>query len=257
MSVLPEFIDFAQLLANRAGEIIRPLFRQNIAVESKPDNSPVTIADREAERVMREMIIQHYPDHGIWGEEFGRYQPEAKYCWILDPVDGTRAFIAGTATFGTLISLVRMGIPIMGIIDQPITKERWIGGKSIASTLNEKRITTRACGQLNMATLSTTSADLFNDEDKTKFHHIGNQVREVMYGLDCYAYAKLASGMVDIVIESGLKPHDFCALRPVIESARGIITDWNGKPLTLASDGHVIAAGDKRIHEEALKILHA
>ncbi len=250
--ILPEFVEFAHLLADAAGDVIRPLFRTNVAVDVKPDESPVTIADRRAEQVMREMIMKRYPDHGIWGEEEGKYQADAKYCWVLDPVDGTKSFIAGMATFGTLISLVRLGIPVLGVIDQPIQKERWIGGAHLPSTLNANPVRVRSCPKLSLATLSTTSPHLFSAEDKVKFEHVQKKVRYTVYGYDCYAYAQLASGAIDAVIETDLKPHDFCALRPVIESAGGIITDWQGRPLTFVSDGRVVAAGDKKTHEEIL-----
>jgi len=225
-------------------------------MDVKSDDSPVTIADREAERVMREMIMKRYPDHGIWGEEFGKHQENAKYCWVLDPIDGTMSFISGFPTFGTLISLVRLGVPVLGLIDQPINKERWTGSAN-GSTLNGKTIHTRPCPAPKLATLSTTSPYLFSDTDKAKFDRARARARYTVYGYDCYAYAQLAGGFIDAVIEAGLKPHDFCALRPVIEGAGGIITDWQGNPLTFASSGHVIAAGDKRVHAELLQLLNA
>jgi inositol-phosphate phosphatase/L-galactose 1-phosphate phosphatase/histidinol-phosphatase len=253
--LLPEFIDFAHSLADAAGSIIRPLFRNAVAVDVKDDSSPVTKADREAERIMRDLIMTRYNDHGIWGEEFGIHNKDAKYCWILDPIDGTKSFISGLPVFGTLISLTRLGVPVLGIIDQPVNNERWIGGASLATTFNGKNVKTRACHHLKLATLSTTSPHLFNAEDKLKFKQVRKHAKYMVYGYDCYAYAQLASGFIDAVVETGLKPHDFCALRPVIENAGGIITDWDGKPLTLVSDGRVIAAGDKKLHAEILALI--
>jgi inositol-phosphate phosphatase/L-galactose 1-phosphate phosphatase/histidinol-phosphatase len=255
-SVLPEFIDFAHELADAAGNFIRPLFRTCFDIDSKSDESPVTIADRGAEQLMRDMIMARYPDHGIWGEEFGKHQADAKYCWVLDPVDGTMSFISGFPTFGILISLIRLEIPILGLIDQPINKERWLGVNP-TSFLNGTPIKTRPCTSLSKSLISTTSPYLFNDKDKAKFELIRKASKHVVYGYDCYAYAQLASGFIDAVIETGLKPHDYCALRPVIENAGGIITDWQGAPLTLTSSGHVVAAGDKALHAEILKLLVA
>lgn len=252
-AVLPEFISFANELADIAGNIIRPLFRTPVTVDSKADESPVTVADRNAEAAMREMIIKRYPDHGIWGEEFGWLNQEAKYCWVLDPVDGTKSFISGFPTFGTLISLTRMGVPVLGVIDQPILRERWVGHAG-GTTLNGIAIKVRDCDSLTKATFSTTSPYLFGGHE-----HVCEALRTkaayTVFGYDCYAYALLASGHIDLVVECGLKPHDFCALRPVIEGAGGIMTDWKGSPLTLASDGKVIAAGSKKVHDEALQFV--
>lgn len=249
--VLPEFVTFANDLADIAASIIRPLFRKQVPIDIKTDESPVTIADRNTESAMREAIMQRYPDHGIWGEEFGWHNKDAKYCWVLDPIDGTKSFIAGIATFGTLISLCRLGIPVLGVIDQPIQKERWIGD-SVQSFFNGTACKVRPCGTIALATFSTTSPYLFG-KHKPLFEKIHEQARYTIFGHDCYAYAQLAGGNIDLVIEVGLKPHDFCALRCVIEGAGGIMTDWKGNPLSLASAGDVIAAGDKRVHEEVLR----
>lgn len=251
--VLPEFIAFANELAEIARGVIQPLFRTRVEVTAKQDESPVTVADRNAELAMRQAIMARYPDHGIWGEEFGWHNERAKYCWVLDPVDGTKSFISGFPTFGTLISLTRLGIPVLGIIDQPVAGERWIGMEENA-TLNGKPCATRDCRELSNATLSTTSPYLFGEQTYV-FEKLRTLVRYTVFGYDCYAYAQLASGFIDLVVEVGLKPHDFCALRMVIEGAGGIITDWEGNPLTLASDGKVIAAGDKVTHAQALTIL--
>lgn len=252
--VLPEFITFANLLADTAGEVIRPLFRQPVAVDSKADESPVTLADRNAELAMRELIGKHYPDHGIGGEEFGWHNKDAKYCWILDPVDGTKSFISGFPTFGTLISLTRLGVPVLGVIDQPISRERWIGSPT-GTKLGSALCRTRTCLELSQATLSTTSPHLFGEYEQA-FTALREQVRYTVYGYDCYAYAQLASGHIDAVVEVGLKPHDFCALRCVVEGAGGTITDWQGSPLTLASDGRVVAAATPALRDKILAILN-
>lgn len=252
-AVLPEFVSFANELADIAGTIIRPLFRTPVTIDTKADESPVTIADRHAETAMRNAIMKRYPDHGIWGEEFGQHNMDAKYCWVLDPVDGTKSFISGITTFGTLISLTRLGVPVLGVIDQPILKERWVGQES-GTTLNGLAIKTRECDSVSKATFSTTSPYLFRGHEKV-CEALRTKAAYTVFGYDCYAYAQLASGHIDLVVECGLKPHDFCAIRPVVEGAGGIMTDWKGAPLTLASDGKVIAAGSKKVHDEALKLI--
>ena len=250
-----ELIHFANQLADAAGLVIRPLFRTRIEVDIKPDKSPVTIADRDAERMMREMIMTTYPTHGIWGEEFGKHNIDAEYCWVLDPVDGTKSFIAGFPLFGTLISLLKNGKPIIGIIDQPINNERWLARAGGNSTLNGKEIHVRSCPDLARATISTTSPHLFNDVDKAKFEEIRKSARYAIYGHDCYAYGQVACGFVDVVMETGLKPHDFCALAPVVKNAGGMMTDWQGRELNLNSDGRVIACGDKKLHAKLVEML--
>lgn len=254
-AVLPEFVSFANELADIAGTIIRPLFRTPVTIDTKADESPVTIADRHAETAMRNAIMKRYPDHGIWGEEFGQHNMDAKYCWVLDPVDGTKSFISGITTFGTLISLTRLGVPVLGVIDQPILKERWVGQES-GTTLNGLAVKARDCGSMDKATFSTTSPYLFSGHERV-CEALRTKAAYTVFGYDCYAYAQLASGHIDLVVECGLKPHDFCAIRPVIEGAGGIMTDWEGNPLTLASDGKVIAAGSKKVHEMALGITNA
>ncbi len=252
-AVLPEFISFANELADIAGSIIRPLFRTPVAIDTKADASPVTIADRNAETAMREAIMRRYPDHGIWGEEFGQHNMDAKYCWVLDPVDGTKSFISGITTFGTLISLTRLGVPVLGVIDQPIQKERWVGHEG-GTTLNGLAVKVRECESVTKATFSSTSPYLFGGHERV-CEALRTRAAYTVFGYDCYAYAQLASGHIDLVVECGLKPHDFCALRAVVEGAGGIMTDWQGNPLTLASDGKVVAAGDKRMHEQALALI--
>jgi inositol-phosphate phosphatase/L-galactose 1-phosphate phosphatase/histidinol-phosphatase len=256
MTLLPEFSAFAHELADTAGAVIRPYFRQKLEVEAKGDASPVTVADREAEQALRGMIATRYPDHGIWGEEFGPERMDAKYVWVLDPIDGTKSFMAGVPVFGTLISLARLGVPVLGVIDQPILSERWIGVAGQGTLFNGKPVTTRLCPALPDATLATTSPYLFADDERAAFERVRRQARYTLYGYDCYAYAQLAGGFIDAVVESGLKPHDFCALRPVVEGAGGVVTDWEGKALTLASTGRVVAAGDAALHMQVLQALN-
>ncbi|MGH7014937.1 MAG: histidinol-phosphatase [Stellaceae bacterium] len=234
----------AGALADKAAAIVRRYFRSGVAVESKADNTPVTVADREAEAEMRALIEARFPDHGVLGEEHGRTRPEAEYVWVIDPIDGTKAFISGVPLFGTLIALTFKGMPVLGVIDQPILRERWFGVDGRKTTLNGKPIATRACSALGGATLFATSPDMFAGADAQAFARVRGAVKLARYGADCYAYGLLAAGFVDLVIEAGLKPYDYCALVPVIEGAGGEMSDWAGEALSLRSDGRVIAAGD-------------
>ncbi len=257
MVELDRFLSLAIDLADAAGEAIRPHFRQPLAVDDKPDRSPVTIADRAAEMAMRRLIAARFPAHGIIGEEFGRERAEAEFTWVLDPIDGTKSFISGVPLFGTLIALAHQGRPILGIIDQPISRERWIGATGHPTTLNGTPIRCRPCAALAAATVFSTSPDMFNGDDAAAFARVGVAAKLVRYGADCYAYGLLALGCIDLVIEAGLKPHDFSATVPIVEGAGGIASDWRGMPLSLASDGRVLVAGDRRAHQQALALLAA
>lgn len=261
---LDEFVKIANRVADAAGQVIRQYFRKNVDILDKEDLSPVTIADRAAEEVMRLIISEHFPTHAIFGEENGWTSKEenAEYVWVLDPIDGTKSFITGKPLFGTLIALVQNDKPIVGIIDQPILRERWIGEIGKKSTFNGQEISTRSCNSLAKAYMYTTSPHLFSGLAEEAFIRVRNKVKVPLYGCDCYAYALLGSGHVDLVIEAGLKPYDFMALIPVVEGAGGIITDWKGNKLSWKpeSDGNfsgfnVIAAGDALIHQEALSLL--
>ena len=250
-----DYIDFAHALADASGAAVRRYFRTPVPVEDKADASPVTVADREAESAMRAMIAERYPSHGVVGEEFGNRDEGAEEVWVLDPIDGTRAFIAGKPIFGTLIALLREGRPLLGIIDQPVLGERWVGAAGIASRFCGERIETRSCTGIDRALLNTTSPDLFHGADREAFGRLSARVRSTLYGGDCYAYGLLAAGHIDLVVEAGLKTYDYCALVPVVEGAGGCISDWEGNALRAGSDGRVIAAGDRRVHARALELL--
>jgi inositol-phosphate phosphatase/L-galactose 1-phosphate phosphatase/histidinol-phosphatase len=252
---LAPFIALAADLADAAGKAIRPHFRQPLAIDDKPDRSPVTVADREAEAAMRRLIAARFPDHGIIGEEFGREREDAEFVWVLDPIDGTKSFISGVPLFGTLVALARRGHPIIGIIDQPISRERWIGASGRPTLFTGAPIRCRPCPSLAAATLFATTPDMFAGADSTPFGRVAEAVKLVRFGADCYAYGLVALGFVDLVIEAGLKAYDFSAMLPVIEGAGGVASDWHGADLTVASDGRVIVAGDRRAHEAALALL--
>jgi inositol-phosphate phosphatase/L-galactose 1-phosphate phosphatase/histidinol-phosphatase len=250
-----DFLTLANDLADAAGAAIRPCFRQRLTVDQKADLSPVTAADRAAELAMRRLIAARFPEHGIIGEEFGRERDEAEFVWVLDPIDGTKSFISGVPLFGTLIALAHRGSPILGVIDQPVSGERWVGCAGRPSLFNGAPIRVRPCAALADATLFATSPDMFRGGDAAAFARAVAPARLVRFGADCYAYGLVALGFVDLVIEASLKPYDFSALRPIVEGAGGIATDWQGAPLTLASDGRIVVAGDRRTHQEALALL--
>ena len=248
-------IAFANELADAAGGIVRRYFRRGVAVDDKADLSPVTIADREAELALRALIETRFPEHGILGEEHGSRRTDAERVWVLDPIDGTKSFISGVPLFGTLIALAERGTPVLGVIDQPISRERWIGARGHKSTLNGAPISTRACPTLAAAALFATSPDMFRGADAEGFQRLKGAVKLARFGGDCYAYGLLAAGFIDLVVEAGLKPYDYAALAPVIAGAGGSMTDWSGKPLGLGSDGRVLACGDPRLAGAARGLL--
>jgi len=252
---LDQCLDLALGLADAAGEVIRPYFRQPLTVDDKADLTPVTIADRAAERAMRSLIESRFPEHGIVGEEFGRVREPAEFVWTLDPIDGTKSFISGVPLFGTLIALTHSRRPILGIIDQPISRERWVGVAGRPTTLNGAVVRCRTCPALSAATLFATTPDMFKGGDAAGFGRVSGAVKLTRFGADCYAYGLLAAGFIDLVLEASLKPYDFCAMVPIVAGAGGIATDWRGGSLDLASDGRILVAGDRRAHRAALALL--
>jgi histidinol phosphatase-like enzyme (inositol monophosphatase family) len=237
--------------------VIRPLFRGAVAADLKSDQTPVTIADRNAELAMRSELNHRCPECGILGEEFGLERPEARLRWVLDPIDGTRAFITGRPTFGTLVALLEDDTPVVGIIDQPVTGERWIGAADRATAFAGKlggRIGTRACSHLGHAELSATSPGMFG-ADMPRFENLAAQVRRTSWGGDCYAYGLLALGQIDVIVECDLKPWDWAALSPVIHGAGGRLTDWQGNPPRSDGDGRVIAVGDTALLPAVMAVL--
>lgn len=267
---LDTFTAVAHKVADTAALITSKYFRTHFDVDIKSDSSPVTIADRRAERAMRETIESSMPSHCIFGEEEGfQYGKKSDddgrdYMWVIDPIDGTKSFITGKPVFGTLIALLYRGVPILGILDQPIQKERWVGIRGRRTTLNGQEISTRKCNDLSCAYLYATTPHMFDGKTEIAFNALRDEVRIPLYGCDCYAYGLLAAGHCDLVAEADLKPYDYMALVPIIQGAGGTISDWKGNPLTWnsaeASDGdapvgEVLAAGDATCHEKALSIL--
>lgn len=254
-SVSAELVALANSLADAARPIAARYFRTPVTVDDKADQSPVTIADREAETAMRTLLDNRVPQHGVFGEEHGAVRTDAEFVWVLDPIDGTKAFITGLPIFGTLIALLHRGVPVLGIIDQPISKERWVGVVGQGSTLNGRPIKVRACPGLDKAYMYSTAPQMFDGATAGRHQALAEKTKLFRWGGDCYAYGLLAAGHVDLVVENSLKLYDFAALVPVIKGAGGLITDWRGKDLDMHSDGSVIAAGDPAILTAARKIL--
>jgi histidinol phosphatase-like enzyme (inositol monophosphatase family) len=248
-------IALAHVLADAAGAAIRPWFRRPFLVETKEDFSPVTIADREAEAAIRALLAEHRPDDGVIGEEYGDDRPGAARVWVLDPIDGTRAFVAGRPLFGTLIALMEDGVPVLGVIDQCIIGDRWVGGAGHPTTLNGRRAHVRHCTELAAARLGTTGPFLFDTADVPKVDALRGAVGDSLFGGDCHNYGLVASGHLDLVVEGWLKVHDWAALVPVVTGAGGVMTDWAGAALRMGSDGRVVAAGDPRVAEAARAVL--
>ena len=256
-TVDPAFLALANTLADAAGRVIRQYFRTAVAIDDKADESPVTVADREAERVMREQVAAAFPDHGIIGEEHGAHRPDADWVWVFDPIDGTKAFITGKPSFGTLICLMYRGTPVLGVIDQPIIKERWIGAVGHGASYNGSPIRTRSCLTVGTAAMYSTDPTMFVGPDQVCYDRLSKAVKLRRFGADCYAYGLLSSGFIDLVCEADLKLYDFAAVVPIITEAGGVITDWQGKPPGPQSDGRILAAGDAACHAQALAVLGA
>jgi myo-inositol-1(or 4)-monophosphatase len=248
-SDIDQWLAAAVTAVDAAAAVIRPFFRTSVPADLKSDQSPVTIADRNAERAMRAVLGRMCADHGILGEEYGLERPESPLRWVLDPIDGTRAFITGRPTFGTLVALLDGDTPVLGIIDQPVTGERWIGVTGRPTTFSGPfggQAGTRACVDLADAELSCTSPEMLGD-DLPSWQRLAARVRRNYWGGDCYAYGLLALGQIDVIVECDLKPWDWAALRPVIEGAGGRLTDWQGRPPRVDGDGRVVAVGDSAL----------
>ncbi len=251
---------FFDLLADAARKETLPRFRVGADVVNKEAGGfdPVTEGDRAAEIAIRAVIEQHFPDHGILGEDHGSVGLDREYVWVIDPIDGTRAFISGVPVWGTLIGLYRNGEAVMGLIDQPFTGERYFADGTVSRYSGpdgSKVLSARPCESLSDAILFTTSPHLFVDGRKARFEAVQEKVRLFRYGCDCYAYALLAAGHIDLVVECGLKPYDVGGLIPVIEQAGGIITTWDGGPAE--NGGEIIAAGSRKVYDAAMAILNA
>jgi histidinol phosphatase-like enzyme (inositol monophosphatase family) len=255
-----DFTAFIGRLATSSGETILPFFRTSLSIDNKSasDFDPVTEADRAAEAVMRRLIKANFPQHGIVGEEFGNEREDAEYVWVLDPIDGTKSFIGGFPIWGTLIALLHRGTPVFGMMNQPYIGERFSGDSGSAhysGASGERKLSVRRCASLKEAACYTTSPRLMNTADRAAFERVENSVRLSRYGGDCYSYCMLAAGHLDLVVEAEMKPYDIAGLIPIVTGAGGIVTTWDGKPAQ--NGGRIIAAGDPRVHEAAMKLLNS
>ncbi|MCB9977460.1 MAG: histidinol phosphate phosphatase [Rhodospirillales bacterium] len=252
---MQEFRALANRLADAAGEIIRPYFRAIDTSETKADESPVTAADRAVEMRIRDILSEERPQDGIFGEEFGVKKSDNGLTWVIDPIDGTKPFISGRATFGTLIALCDEDEAILGVIDQPIVKDRWVGIQGEETLHNGQVCKVRTCPSLKEARCSSTSPGMFFHREADFIKKWKEQVHFITWGGDCISYGLLASGHLDLVIEADLKPYDFLAHIPIIEGAGGRMCDWQGQPLGLSSGKEVIAVGDLALLEGALRLV--
>ena len=253
---MDEFISFANILADESAKVIMKYFRQTLTIENKDDDTPVTIADKKSELKIRELINKAYPSHGILAEEFDDTNLDSEYIWVIDPIDGTRSFIAGHKDFGTLIALLYKKKPVLGIINCPAHSERWIGIENQITTLNGKKIKTSQKKSIEDCYTITTGLYLEDEIFRNAFENIIKKSKDYILRGDCYMYGMLSSGLVDIVFEDTLKAHDYMALVPVIQGAGGVITDKFNNPITLDSDGSVLATANSLIHKQAINMIN-
>lgn len=252
------FLAAAEAAADVAGAVVRPFFRAGFSVDTKTDRSPVTTADRSAEQAMRAVLTERFPEHGVVGEEFGVDRPEARLRWVLDPIDGTRAFVSGRPTFGTLIALMDGETPILGVIDQPVSRERWIGAAGRPTVFRGPyggHPGCRPCPSLSQAELSCTSPEMLGP-DMPRWQRLASAVRRNYWGGDCYAHGLLALGQIDIIAESTMKLWDWAALVPIVEGAGGRVTDWSGHKLHPGGDGRVLSVGDPALLPNIVALLN-
>lgn len=255
---MQELLSFANHLADESGKVITRYFRTEFAIESKDDASPVTIADRTVEAELRKIIERERPDDGILGEEYGPMESRNGFTWVLDPIDGTKSFTIGRPSFGTLIALCHGDLPILGVIDQPILKERWVGDTE-RTTFNGKSVVSSTCSDIKKARVASTSPAQLAEQhgEHPLWKKLYNETNYMIWGGDCYSYGLLANGWLDGVVEQFLAPYDYLALVPVVTGAGGWMGDWSGAPLTLKSDGRTLALGDPSLKSTFIELLNA
>ena len=257
LAELQHLLPLARALADAARQHTLPLFRTALEVTSKLDASPVTVADRSAEASMRQLLGAHVPSHGILGEEHGRERMDAEWLWVLDPIDGTKSFITGSPLWGTLVALLHRGQPVLGLVDMPVLGERWLAVRGQATLCNGQAVRVSTCRSLEQARIYTTSPDAFNPAEWAAFDVLSRVCALRRFGGDCYSYAQLAAGHIDLVVEAGLQPYDYLAMVTLVQSAGGVMSDWNGQPLGVGSDGRVLAAATSELHAQALLALRS
>ncbi|MEM9156110.1 MAG: inositol monophosphatase family protein [Cyanobacteria bacterium P01_F01_bin.33] len=249
------FVEAIALMADASRDIVKRAALQFAQPITKSDGSPVTEFDREVERALRAIVAARFPDHGIIGEEYGSDKTDAEYVWIFDPIDGTKQFITGIPEYGTLIALAHHGIPILGVIDCPATGDRWMGGVDVPATRNGLSIKTRACNRLDSAIFKTSGPGAHNFEPYGTLMALAKAARFTVYGGGCFAFGLLAEGRIDFASDAGHNVYDFAAPAAVVQAAGGIVTDWQGQPLSIHSNGNFLMAGDRSVHAIALNVL--
>ena len=251
-----ELLKFANNFADKSRSILKKKFLTSFNVEKKIDGSFVTNVDKEIESLFIKKLEDNFNQHGLIGEEFGNKNSNAKYVWVLDPLDGTHSFISGKPLFGTLISCLKDSKPILGVIDIPILNQRWMGGYNLGVYFNDKKCK-KSQVQKNFSDtiVTSTSMLMFKESDQKKVQKIYSNARFPVFGTDCYAYGLLISGKVDLIVEANMKPWDYLAQASLIKEVGGFISDWNGKNLDLKSNGKVIASMDKNHHKKLINFL--
>ena len=250
-----EIFNFSRKLISSSREIILKAYRSKFEICIKEDNSPVTSIDKIVEKKLRAIISENFPSHSIIGEEYPSIILKSPYKWIIDPIDGTRAFITGKPTFGTLIALYKEDVPVFGIIDMPVLDELWLGINNHGTFCNNKKISVSSINNISKSTIGSTSPDAFNKSQLKLYNKIQKNCLRSVWGGDCHNYGLLAGGFLDIVIECNLKWHDIAALIPIIEEAGGIASDFSGRKLTINGDGNILACNSKVVHSQVLEIL--
>ena len=258
--MLDQPLDLFSGFANDIADVARQIVRKAAAGQRRPvaksDSSPVTETDRAVEQALRERIADRFPGHGVLGEEFGAEGLGEEFVWVIDPIDGTKAFVGGLAVYGTLISLTRGGLPVLGLIDNPVTGDRWLGLSGRSTTLNGLPIRTASTALLAEAFMANGNPEPFETEDRGRVERLRRSTRWCVYGGSCMAYGRVADGSIDISVDGGLDPFDYCALVPVVTGAGGCITDWQGQPLTLTSGNLCLASANDVLHRQVLESLN-
>ncbi len=253
----PELLAFANTLGDIACDLLRQMARGKLTVETKGDGSPVTDVDRAVESALRGEIRHHFPAHGVIGEEFPAERADADWVWIIDPLDGTKEFIQGLPLFGTLIALTHRGKIVLGLAEQPLTRDRWLGADGHGTTWNGLQVSTRPCESLGEALLSTMGYDTFCQHRHATLAALRPKARGIVTGDSFFVFGLLAGGRADAIVSDGFALHDYAALDAIVRNAGGTMTDWAGQRLTLTSDKTVLAAGDARVAAEILPMLRA
>ena len=253
----PDLVTFAHALGDIACDLLRQFARETLVVDTKGDGSPVTQVDRAVETALRDAIRRVHPAHGVIGEEFGRERADAEWVWIVDPLDGTREFIQGLPLFGTLVALAHQGEIVLGLAEQPLTRDRWVGAEGHGTLWNGAPVSVAPCAALADATISTTGYDSFAAHRYDALRPLRTDARGTANGDTWIVFGLLAAGRIDAVASDGFHLHDYAALDAIVRNAGGTVTDWAGQRLTLASDRSILATGDSRLHAEILTRLAA